>query len=800
MAIKKFEIRAYGLFSLFMAWVLLAVPPNRATWAQISDAANEELEAPSTESEEEPTSQTEEVEAPVEEGPSQDATIDQLLSDYLHFALIGRFDVADKQYATNLLARPELNPLNDEAADALAAYTAKHQKAVETLILLVNNEQIGANAQKILGLIREAHRRQRMKPEGIKANIKLLGGNPMQQSVGLERLIDSGEYAVPWMLQALIDPNQKDLYPYILNALPKLGRNAVNPLIAALRTRNAVVRLAVIETLGKLGYTQAVPYLQLIASSDEEAPATRKAAAMAIERISGGRPEIMKASAIQLFNDLAEQYYREVDTVSPDPREERVNVWVFRDKADPREDPVAPIEVPRTIYGMIMCMHCCEASLRHSSNQPTTLALWLAANFRREARLGMDVESEEPNEAAALDRTRPEGFLRSIYYARIAGPRYSQIVLRRGLADKDRDVALGAVAALNATTGPVALVEPLDAQSMSLAEALWFPDIQVRVKAALALGKMTPRVEFHGAGEVVPTLATALTLTATQYYLVVDPQAETRESIQRDLMASGATVLAAEQLTVALDQARRQLSHLDGIFLATDVDRPKVMEAVQQLAGDKRFGLAPIVLIIKQGGTEAANRIMQMDRRVGSVLMLSAADGKLEPDFTKLLLQERDKISARYGYTELSPETSLELALKAAETLRDLALSQGQHVCDVMAAQNALLAVLGHSSDELREASLGVLALLPSAEAQQGIARAALDGTAGEELRLKAFTALADSARRFGPLLDPPTLEAVLKTALQDENVALRTAASKAVGAMNLPAPQAADIILRAKS
>ncbi len=799
MAIKKFEIRVYGMLKLFMAWAFLAVPLSQPAPAQVTDAAEEEVEAPATESSEESTPPAEEVETLDEEAPGQDATLEQLLSDYLHFALIGRFDVADKQYAETLLTRPELNPLNDEAADTLAAYTAKHQKAVETLILLVNNEQIGVNAQKILGLIREAHRRQRMKPDGIKANLKLLAGDPMQQSVGLERLIDSGEYAVPWMLQALTDPNQKELYPYILNALPKLGRNAINPLIAALPTRNAVVRLAVIEALGKLGYTQAVPYLQLIVTEQKEDTPTRNAAAIAIERISGGRPEVKKASAIQLFNDLAEQYYRETDTVIPDPREDRVNVWVFRDQTDPREDPVAPIEVPRAIYGMVMCMDCCEASLRHTPNQPTILALWLAANFRREARLGMDVESEEPNEAAALDRTRPEGFLRSIYYARIAGPRYSQIVLRRGLADKDRDVALGAVAALNATTGPVTLVEPIDSQGMSLAEALWFPDIQVRIKAALALGKMAPRVEFQGAGEVVPTLATALTLTGTRYYLVVDPQAETRESIQRDLTAAGATVLAAEQLTSALDQARRQLSHLDGIFIATDIDRPKLMEAVRQLAGDKRFGLAPIVLMIKQGGAEAANRVIEMDRRVGSVLMLTA-DGKPEPDFAKLLLQERDKISARYGYTELSPETGLELALKAAETLRDLALSQGRHVCEVMTAQGALLAVLSHSSEELREASIGVLALLASAEAQQGIARAALDSESSESLRAKAFSALADSARRFGPLLDSPTLDAVLKTALRDENVALRTAASKAVGAMNLPGPQAAEIILNAKS
>ncbi|NLX13777.1 MAG: hypothetical protein GXY44_09015 [Phycisphaerales bacterium] len=797
MAIKSLEIRVYGILYLFMAGAVLTAALAQPVSAQWADAADDDVDTPITETDEESSVTPDESEGTVGDGPAQDAAITQLLTSYLHFALIGRFDVADKQYAETLLARAELNPLSDEAAEILADYTATHQQAIETLILLVNNEQIGANAQRILGLVREAHRRQRMKPGGIIANLKLLAGDPMQQSVGLDRLIESGEYAVPWMLQAMADPNQQYLYPYLLSALPKLGRNALNPLIAALPMRNTVLRLAIIETLGKIGYLQAVPYLQLIATDEQEDAAFRKAAVSAIDRIAGDRIEVKKAPAVKLINDLAEQYYHEADIVSPDPREERVNVWVFREQADPRDEPVTPIEVPRGIYGMVMCMQCCEASLRYAADQPMTLALWLAANFRREARLGMDVELEDLDELAALDNTRPDGFLRSIYYARIAGPRYNQIALRRGLEDKDRDVALGAVAALNATTGPVAIVEPLDKQGMSLAEALWFPDVEVRVKAALALGKMAPRVEFHGAGEVVPTLATALTLTGNRYYLVVDPQAETRESIQRDLAATGATVLVAEQWTSALGQVREQLSHLDGIFVSTDLNRPKVMEAVQQVSGDPRFGLAPVVLIVKPGGTEAANRVIEMDRRVGSVLML-AADGKPEPDFAELLVRERDKVAARYGYTELSPETGLDLALKAAKVLYDLALTQRQHVCDVMVAQRALLAVLTHPTEELREASIEVLALLSSAEAQRGIARAALDSESGEELRIKACAALADSARRFGPLLDAPAFDAVLHIALQDESVALRTAASKAVGAMNLPGPQAAEIILNA--
>ena len=76
--------------------------------------------------------------------------------------------------------------------------------------------------------------------------------------------------------------------------------------------------------------------------------------------------ERMKASPAVLFNELAEQYYDELDSVGPDPREDRANIWKVREGADPRMDPIEPIEVPRDIFCMVKCMHCCEDSLNSS--------------------------------------------------------------------------------------------------------------------------------------------------------------------------------------------------------------------------------------------------------------------------------------------------------------------------------------------------------------------------------------------------------------------------------------------------
>lgn len=721
----------------------------------------------------------------------KEPTLESQFDNYLHFAKVGRFDVADQMYGQPLVSRPELNPMTDEAADALVALTDKYQDSISMLQLLINNSTIGENASKLHTLIREAHKRQRMRPIRIKESIGLLAGDRVQQSVGVERLIESGEYAVPWLLAALSDPAQKELRPRIVRALKRMGRSAVNPLLAALPIQDDAIRYSIIEVLGKLGYPHAAPYLQRLAGDAKVGKAARKAAQAAIARIADGDPAVQVRPAAQLFYELAEQYYDNLDSLRPDPRDDRANVWYFRKAMRPGQDPVEPIEVPRGIFTLIMCMRCCEASLQLAPGQPEVAALWLAANFRREARLGLDVELEDTVDARSIDGTRPEKFARSIYFARCAGPSCCQIVLGRAIEDRDRGVALGAIAALSSTAGPQALVTPDSASGTSLAEALFFPDQLVRLKAALALGQAMPTDSFRGADEVVPVLASALAPTDKTYYLLVDPQDQVRQRTEEGLVATGATVVAGDRLGPALGRARDQLTHLDGIFLASDMERPTPIEAIRQLALDDRFALAPIVILIKPKETLILERIADLERAVGSVFV-DAVDGVA----VDKLLERRSRVAEKLGHREVSPEMKLGLALASARTLQAIATG-GSGVFDVTVAGKTLVDTIStHDSEELRIAAASALAGLETASAQPAIAAVALDEGQTETLRMALFGELAKSARRFGSRLDGPTTARLVAQAFEGPNLALRTAASQALGAVNLSGDQAAKIII----
>ncbi len=719
------------------------------------------------------------------EGPEikADSTLEDLFANYLHFALVGQFDVADR-YGQALLKHPQVSPqLTKEGGEQMLALSEKYRNSIETLLLMINNTPIAENAKKVLEIIRQSHAQARMNPQRITENIKLLAGTPMQYSVGLERLVESGEYAVPWMIDVLADPRQQNLQPFVVRALPALGKKAVNPLVVALSIKNPAVQGVVAQALGRIGYPQALPYLARLAEDPQTNSAVRDAAVEAIQQIVVADPGVKARPAAELFQDLAEKYYANIESLQPDPREDRANVWVVQ------ETILKPIEVPREIYQYVMAMETAQASLAINREQPAVIALWLAANFHREAELGLDVASGAP--AQTNDLTRPQDFPRSIYFARTAGPRYSQMALGRAVHDRDAVVALGSIAALHVTAGPATMVEPEAKEGISLAAALSFPDVLVRIRAALALGQALPQEPFRDAREVVPVLASALQLTGQKVYVVADPVEATRKQIAGDLERGGATVFAAERFGDAMEAAHRKVSHVDGIFITSDIQRPNPVEAVRALAGDSQFALAPVVMVVKPDGTMMIERVAAADKRVGTVLMTADNAGGV----AEQLLARRGELATEFGGRELSPEVSVALALESARTLRDIAVNRSP-VFDIAGAESSLILALAHPSEELRIASAGALALIDSAPAQRAIATVALNPQQTETLRTAAYGALAESARRFGSKLEPPAMEKLFNAATTDPNLPLRTAASQALGAMNPPGRPVADIIL----
>ncbi|MCH8964048.1 MAG: hypothetical protein IIB58_03725, partial [Planctomycetes bacterium] len=414
-----------------------------------------------------------------------------LFANFLHQAVVGKFNRADA-YAKSLLAN------NPDPLEVLK-YADEFSNSMKILFQLVNKIGVSDSAKGVIDLIREGELLQRKDPARILLNIEKLGGDPQTEFNAIARLRDSGEYAIPWLVATLQDEGKSQVHNRIISMLPRMGKDAVNPLVMALSMDDNSTKQFVVRALGQIGYAQALPYLFAVLQDNATSFELRSMVDDALAQIISSRATLPSITASDGFLNLAKQYYADHGSVKADPRFEFANVWYWR------EGRLARTEVPRRIFNEIMAMRCCEQALRLAAGQTAdeAVAVWLAANIRREAELGLDVESVQTIDAASADPTKVADFPRSAYFARAAGARYCHRVLELAIRDREPAVALGAIAALRLIGGETNLIGA-GQQTEPLAEALKFPDLVVRLKAALALAHALPARSFVGADRVVP--------------------------------------------------------------------------------------------------------------------------------------------------------------------------------------------------------------------------------------------------------------------------------------------------------
>ena len=703
----------------------------------------------------------------------------QLAEDGWHFAAVGRFKMADATFKALDQATPD--PV------ALLELARANPNRHLTLVKLVANTDVGPSAKRMIELLGQGEALLKKDPYEIATNVGKLAGSPRMVYNATNALKASGEYAIPHLLEAVQDPQRPELHAPVIQVLPSIGRGGLNPMCISLGGTDAVSKTVVISALAQIGYKQAIPYLAKLAA-DDKAPADVKAAAnQAISTLGGSGGRDVSA----LFLELADGYYKNHESLAADSNLDDANVWYLVDGK------LKYIPVPTAIFNDIMAMRCCEEALKVNAANTEATALWVAANIRRESKLGMDVESDAADALAAKDGTRPDGYPRSIYFARAAGPMYNHRVLGRAVADKDPGVALGAIAALSATAGEASLIGAENIKQ-PLVQALAFPNKQVRFKTAIAIGRALPETSFGEAQNVVPVLSEALSQSTKGAALVVDPEDNVRLKMQTLLRSAAMDCGAGATLyTAQSDGDKAGIPGYDVVLLSTDMKSPDVLGAIAELRRNFKTAATPIVVVMKPQQTGLAQQAARSAKGVAYVESEILDLG----DPVQIHKRVMDKVSAAarsLGMAPLSPDLSLDLAIQSADVIR-MILESNRKIFDAGKAAPALIKALDHPSETLRIRAANALALIPVADAQTALAECALKTEHSKTLRVATFGSLAESARRNGNLLAADVVQKVIDLTMNEKDLILQAAASKALGAMDLPSNRASEII-RAQS
>jgi HEAT repeat protein len=565
---------------------------------------------------------------------------------FLHYTKIGRPDLA-KGYAQVIL---QSNP------DPVELLELSKQNPQGYAVLLRVNEfapdpELIELSGKIIELIEKGSYTRRSDPRIIVMEIKRLSSTDRGWFTAVKRLRNAGEYAIPFMLDAMADNLREAEFPDIVRALPQIGRDAIRPLVAALQTENVAIKAQIITALAKIGYPQSAPYLKCIVEIDGSSQ-MRELAKIALTEID---PGTLKISAAQLFFELAEKYYYHSQSLTPAEDADFANIWFW----DTNRQQLNRVEVPKSYFYELMAMRCCEWALKADAGFGPAIGLWLAAFFKAEA--------------AGIE-TMPSYFGQShadaLVYATTAGVEYLHQALARAVKDRNADVALGVIEALGTTAGEKSLLYRIG-PAQPLLEALSFNDVMVRYSAAIAVASAGPKEPFAESKLVVANLAEALgqvsqssapdsrwTEEIADSYALRAAQAMLHLALTRNPVIN----LSAAQnaLVNAINDERKEIQILSGQVLA-HLDSPGAQRAIAAMALDNNNDPDVRIAAFNSLTTSAKlNANMLVDPMIDAIYSLISSD---QTD-----LDLRSAAAAAYGALNLPSQKVKDLILDQAKS------------------------------------------------------------------------------------------------------------------------------------
>ncbi len=650
----------------------------------------------------------------------------------------------------------------------------------EVVVTLARGERLEGLADTVRAIRKLAEQGYKLTSRDAKhiiESVDMLGGPLRQFMIGLDRLVESGEFAVPFLVQRLSESTTDLLVRgRIIVVFEKIGKNAVRPLCEALNSPDPAVRRVIAQVLGKIGYWHSAPYLRVMLDNDAEIKEVKVGAAAALVAVAGDEAAVSKPTA-NFFYELAERYYGNAESLRPDQRYDVASVWYW----DTNLKALVAKEVPTAVFRDVYAMRCARSALLADDGFTPAVSLWLAANIRKEARLP----------AGATDATKGANQLSADAYAKAAGAKYMQAVLSRAMRDGDADVAARAIMGLAKTTRSDNLAVAAAGGATPLAAALTYPDRRVRFLAARTLADARPKVAFGGSELVLSVLVEALRQTGTPIAMLVEGDTDKRNQWKAAIRGAGLEVVDSDYYGTAAEAATK-VSGIDVVVLGMSITKPDVEEALRMMRADPVYAAQPVVLLANEG---QLSRARQFTRAYPAVSVLASAG--LDDAVMKTALTAAMAKTA--GSKPMDEDEAASWALTAAQSLRMLGVT-GTTVFNLNRAEPALYGGLTDKRDQQKIACARALAVINSGQAQQAIVAMASAADVAEPVRVAAYVAAAESVRAIGNQLADPKSRAVVElVASPGISHELRDAASELLGALDLPTDQIKTLIVGQK-
>ncbi len=194
---------------------------------------------------------------------------------------VGKYDLAAVHLRNWLNYKPtdaDLVKLADEAG--VAAFLRLRNVPKWSDDPKINKEAVN-NVERLISRVTEAVKKVRGDPARIQTFIKNLSASPEERAYALKELVKSGAVVVPYLIDALgkADPDER---VRLLDALRRLGPDTIEPMIAALDSKDSMLKVDLIRIFMRRYAIQVVPYLWFLSASPSQSDEVRQQATAAL--------------------------------------------------------------------------------------------------------------------------------------------------------------------------------------------------------------------------------------------------------------------------------------------------------------------------------------------------------------------------------------------------------------------------------------------------------------------------------------------------------------------------------------
>jgi len=701
--------------------------------------------------------------------------IEQFYTEAAHYFEIGRTDKARERLEQVL----DLDPNAEEAWNIIRTVGNR------LMIQMMTDPQMG-RAPRVLWELGMRHElREKRKASYVKPLVDVAidpAQHPTERWKKIHELQEVGQFAVPFLADALGDVREHDNRAYARVAATRMGAQAVLPVIELLKAsgegagrREALMCENAALILGDIGDERAIAALKRVAEDEAESEHVRRFAYQALLRITGMDPAGLP-KAQQYYYEKADRYMREIAGVPAEAQQADGVVWKLVDGR--LVDHQLPVYCWNEVMAEQACYDCLEIDPAFADIYPL-LAEVLAAeiaevrelvDISQEKSLGRSLSAEEGTDLKERDKM----LARAVLLLNALGPGYVYAGLDKCLVDgsgqANRDKrALPRLAAIVLCEIAVSvdphgdmLPKPGEvgdrrrggrseggSKGAALIKALRYEDERVQNAAAIALAKINPPRPFEGAVDVVKTLGRAIGESGPLQILIVEEDPSIRNEIASKLRELDMSVRVVATAREGLAKAAG-FPPYDVILVSPKLSgQDSTVWFLEGLMDDARSRPVPVAVITSYQAREADAGMFKTHQNVKGFVPIEDSGREL-----RSLVY---KVASNRVFPIMTKSRAETVSIAAAEALAgmdpDHAKASGM---DTAQCAEACIGALVNRSDAVRRPCIQALGKFKILDAAEKLVAIALDGGEALEIRQAAVEALGriDPKAALDRLLD----------------------------------------------